>query len=63
MGAGATPCTLWMAYCCPAFDGESFEAWQERAMAEYRLGESAPLPECHLFDEQGETRGLKPKAV
>jgi hypothetical protein len=57
------PTTLWMAYCCPAFDGETFEAWQKRAMEEYTLGNPDPIPECQLFDEQRETRGLKPKTV
>lgn len=61
--SGAIPFTLWMAYCCPAFDGESFEAWQKRATEEYRHGNPTPLPECRLFDEQGTGSGLKPKAV
>lgn len=61
--SGSIPFTVWMAYSCPAFDGESFEAWEKRAREEYRLGNPVPLPECQLFDEQTETGGLKPKAV
>lgn len=57
------PSTLWMVYCCPAKDGETFAEWEKRAKYEYTLGNPAPLPECQYFDEQTETRGLKPKTV